>query len=73
MSVWAMQPLSAYGRVLGVLAAWDGPDRHPASPEWERGMGTPRKFVRAFGSAGSGRGLVKVQTVNGDIEIRLAM
>jgi signal transduction histidine kinase len=37
VSVWAMQPLSAYGRVLGVLAAWDGPDRHPASPEWERG------------------------------------
>jgi signal transduction histidine kinase len=37
MSVWALQPLSAYGRVLGVLAAWDGPERHPASPEWERG------------------------------------
>jgi signal transduction histidine kinase len=37
MSVWAMQPLSAYGRVLGVLAAWDGPERHPVSPEWERG------------------------------------
>ena len=37
MTVWVLQPLSAYGRVLGVLAAWDGPERHPASPEWERG------------------------------------
>lgn len=37
VSTWALQPLAAYGRVLGVLAAWDGPERHPASPEWERG------------------------------------
>lgn len=37
MSVWALQPLAAYGRVLGVLAAWDGAERHPAQPEWERG------------------------------------
>ncbi len=37
MSVWALQPVAAYGQVLGVIAAWDGPERHPASPEWERG------------------------------------
>ena len=37
VTVWALQPLTAYGRVLGVLAVWDGPERHPASPEWERG------------------------------------
>lgn len=37
ISVWALQPLTAYGRTLGVLAAWDGSDRHPASPGWERG------------------------------------
>lgn len=37
VSVWALQPLIAYGRTLGVLAAWDGPERHPGSPEWERG------------------------------------
>ena len=37
MTVWALQPLQAYGRTLGVLAAWDGPERHPGIPEWERG------------------------------------
>lgn len=37
LTVWAVQPLVAYGRVLGVLAAWDGAERHPAQPEWERG------------------------------------
>lgn len=36
-SVWALQPVAAYGRVLAVLAAWDGTERHPASPDWERG------------------------------------
>jgi K+-sensing histidine kinase KdpD len=37
LSVWALQPLCAYGRVAGVLAVWDGCDRHPACPQWERG------------------------------------
>lgn len=37
ITVWALQPLVAYGRVLGVLAVWDGAERHPAQPEWERG------------------------------------
>lgn len=37
MSVWALQPLQAYGRTLGVLAAWDGPERQPGQGEWERG------------------------------------
>src|SRR5262249_10778509 len=34
---WALHPLAAFGRAFGVLAAWDGPERHPASPEWEPG------------------------------------
>ncbi len=37
LSVWALQPLCAYGHTTGVLAVWDGADRHPAAPEWERG------------------------------------
>ena len=37
MSVWALHPLQAYGRTLGVLAVWDGPERSPGAPEWERG------------------------------------
>ena len=34
---------------------------------WE---GTPRRYVRARGTVGSGRGLLKVKTVNGDIVVR---
>ena len=37
ISVWAFVPITAYGVSAGVLAAWDGPERHPASPDWERG------------------------------------
>jgi signal transduction histidine kinase len=37
LSVWAVMPITAYGVATGVLAAWDGAERHTASPEWERG------------------------------------
>jgi beta-lactamase regulating signal transducer with metallopeptidase domain len=37
---------------------------------WDDGEGTPRKFVRARGIAGNGRGLIRVRTVNGDIVVR---
>ena len=38
--------------------------------EWDSRNGSPRRYVRATGSAGSGRGLIKVRTVNGDVVIR---
>jgi DUF4097 and DUF4098 domain-containing protein YvlB len=37
---------------------------------WDGSQGTPRKYVRARGTAGSGSGLVHVRTVNGDIIVR---
>jgi nitrogen-specific signal transduction histidine kinase len=37
LSVWAFQPVQAYGRLLGVLAVWDGAERPVSSPDWERG------------------------------------
>jgi len=37
VTVWALQPVVAYGRLLGVLAVWEGAERAPSSPEWERG------------------------------------
>ena len=37
VTLWAFQPVTAYGRLLGVLAIWDGPERTPSAPEWERG------------------------------------
>jgi beta-lactamase regulating signal transducer with metallopeptidase domain len=39
---------------------------------WDDREGTPRRYVRARGVVGSGRGLVRVKTVNGDIEVRRA-
>jgi beta-lactamase regulating signal transducer with metallopeptidase domain len=38
--------------------------------QWENRYGTPRRFVRARQSFGNGDGVISVQTVNGDIEIR---
>ena len=40
------------------------------SDEWDSRNGTPRRYVRASGQTGSGRGLIKVRTVNGDVIIR---
>ncbi|MBI3449866.1 MAG: hypothetical protein HY049_13240 [Acidobacteria bacterium] len=46
--------------------------QHREAPEaLDDGEGTPRRYVRASGTAGRGKGLVKVRAVNGDIEIRL--
>jgi DUF4097 and DUF4098 domain-containing protein YvlB len=38
--------------------------------EWDDRHGTPRKFVRAVGKSGNGAGLIRVNTVNGDIVVR---
>jgi beta-lactamase regulating signal transducer with metallopeptidase domain/DUF4097 and DUF4098 domain-containing protein YvlB len=38
--------------------------------DWESRAGTPRRYLRATGTIGSGDGRVKVRTVNGEIEIR---
>ena len=38
--------------------------------EWDDRFGTPRKYVRAQGIVGTGAGLVRVRTVNGDVIIR---
>jgi beta-lactamase regulating signal transducer with metallopeptidase domain len=38
--------------------------------EWDDRYGTPRKFVRAKGTIGSGANVIHVSTVNGDIVVR---
>ncbi len=40
--------------------------------DWDAREGTPRRYVRAHGVAGQGRGLIRVHAVNGDIEVRRA-
>jgi hypothetical protein len=37
---------------------------------WDGWQGTPRKYVRARGTFGNGRGLIRVRVVNGDIVVR---
>jgi beta-lactamase regulating signal transducer with metallopeptidase domain len=43
---------------------------HKPPTDWDSSAGTPRRFVRATGIAGKGRGLVKIKAVNGDITLR---
>jgi len=43
---------------------------HSETTNWDPTQGTPRRYVRAKGVSGSGRGHVQVRTVNGDIEVR---
>lgn len=38
--------------------------------QWDSSAGTPRKYVRAVGVVGSGRGLIRVHTVNGDVVLK---
>jgi hypothetical protein len=57
-----------FGRATKITSAWTV-DRAPVT-DWDDSQGTPRKFVRATGTAGKGAGLVHIQTVNGDIELR---
>ncbi len=38
--------------------------------DWDSTEGTPRRYVRATGTLGSGKGLIKVRTVNDDVVIR---
>lgn len=51
-----------------IVSAWSL-DRDAVTP-WDDHQGTPRRYVRAHGIAGNGHGLVRITTVNGDIELR---
>ena len=48
----------------------DFPLRRSETTEWDTSQGSPRKYVRATGSAGAGAGKIRIQIVNGDITIR---
>jgi DUF4097 and DUF4098 domain-containing protein YvlB len=57
-----------FGRSTHIESAWKL-DREVTS-RWDDHEGTPRRYVRARGMAGNGRGLVHIRTVNGDITVR---
>jgi hypothetical protein len=50
----------------------DVPLETTTTSEWDTSHGSPRKFVRARGLAGAGRGRVVVRTVNGNVRIATA-
>jgi DUF4097 and DUF4098 domain-containing protein YvlB len=58
----------SFGRAAKITSAW-AIDRLPVT-DWDASHGTPRKYVRATGKAGRGDGLIRIKTVNGDIELR---
>jgi len=48
----------------------DWPLPQEETQNWDSSEGTPRRYVRARGTAGSGRSLVRIKTVNGDVTVR---
>ncbi len=48
----------------------DWPLSSDESADWDDSHGTPRKYVRARRTFGSGGGMISVRTVNGDVVIR---
>jgi beta-lactamase regulating signal transducer with metallopeptidase domain len=57
-----------HGRRAAIQSDW--PLNITETPQWDDRNGTPRKFVRARQSIGTGRGVIRVQTVNGDVVIQ---
>lgn len=53
-----------------VVIKSDFPLQHDPLTGWESSRGTPRRFLRARGTTGDGRGLVRIRTTNGHVTIR---
>lgn len=51
-----------------ISSDWDLPQTE--TDEWDSTYGSPRKYVRATGRVGNGRGVIRITIVNGDITIR---
>jgi beta-lactamase regulating signal transducer with metallopeptidase domain/DUF4097 and DUF4098 domain-containing protein YvlB len=60
----------SHGRATRIESAWQL--QHEPTTDWDDREGSPRRYVRARGVLGNGRGLVRIKTVNGDIELRRA-
>jgi beta-lactamase regulating signal transducer with metallopeptidase domain/DUF4097 and DUF4098 domain-containing protein YvlB len=53
-----------------ITSAW--PLRTESTTDWDDEEGSPRRYVRAHGTVGNGEGVVRIKTVNGNIEVRKA-
>lgn len=59
-----------FRRVTEIHSDWQLDVAH--SDEWDDRQGTPRRYVRAEGRVGRGRGRIFIKTTNGDIDVRRA-
>ncbi len=57
-----------FRRATRIESDWNVEQR--TSPTWDDQEGTPRRYVRARGTAGSGRGLVRIKAINGDVVVK---
>jgi hypothetical protein len=57
-----------FGRKTRVVGDW--PLSVSETAGWDDSHGTPRKYVRVRQNIGRGGGLIRVRTVNGDIELK---
>ncbi len=60
----------SFGRATKIDSEWKL--ERESTTAWDGSEGTPRRYVRAHGTLGEGRGVVRVSTVNGDIVLRRA-
>ena len=59
---------ASHGRETRIVSDWDVERDGPGA--WDSSYGTPRKIITARGTAGSGRGRVRVRAINGDVTVR---
>ena len=60
----------SFGRATRIASPWAL--ERESTTMWDGREGTPRRYVRARGTVGQGRGMINIHTVNGDIELRKA-
>jgi hypothetical protein len=56
-----------FDRPTRIVSDWDLPITE--THDWDDHEGTPRKYVRSRATLGSGRSLVRIKVVNGDIRL----
>jgi beta-lactamase regulating signal transducer with metallopeptidase domain/DUF4097 and DUF4098 domain-containing protein YvlB len=57
-----------FGRATRIDSEWQL--SREQTDRWDTSMGTPRRYVRARGTVGAGRGSIRVKTTNGDIQVK---
>jgi hypothetical protein len=57
-----------HGRKTRIVSDW--PLSITETNEWDDSYGTPRKYVRVRQNIGRGGGVIRVRTVNGNVELK---